>query len=201
MKTLWLAVILATTPAAVAAQSGDSMGSMPGMDHSQHAASAASSSSVAGYTAAERAAGIREGRGMGLALPAESNGYPGPRHVLELADQLGLSADQKARTQALFESMQAKAKQLGAQLLDEETALDRLFADGHATPALLDQDVHRIAQTEAALKIAHLETHLAMQQLLSRDQIAHYAELRRGGGGSGRTRPASDAPAAAEHAH
>ena len=52
-------------------------------------------------------------RGMGLALPAESNGYPGPRHVLELADQIGLNADQKAQTQALFDSMQAKAKQLG----------------------------------------------------------------------------------------
>lgn len=28
---------------------------------------------------------LREGRGMGLALPAELNGYPGPRHVLGLA--------------------------------------------------------------------------------------------------------------------
>lgn len=27
---------------------------------------------------------LRTGRGMGLALPAELNGYPGPLHVLEL---------------------------------------------------------------------------------------------------------------------
>jgi hypothetical protein len=26
-----------------------------------------------------------QGRGMSMALPAELNGYPGPRHVLELA--------------------------------------------------------------------------------------------------------------------
>src|SRR5215475_1130417 len=34
---------------------------------------------------------LRAGRGMGLALAAELNGYPGPSHVLELADRLDLS--------------------------------------------------------------------------------------------------------------
>jgi hypothetical protein len=32
----------------------------------------------------EQVADLREGRGMGLALAAELNGYPGPAHVLEL---------------------------------------------------------------------------------------------------------------------
>jgi hypothetical protein len=45
------------------------------------------------------------GRGMGLALAAELNGYPGPSHVLELADKLGLSADQRACIQRLFDTM------------------------------------------------------------------------------------------------
>ena len=34
---------------------------------------------------------LREGSGWGLALPAELNGFPGPAHVLELSDELGLS--------------------------------------------------------------------------------------------------------------
>ena len=34
------------------------------------------------------------GEGMGLALPAELNGYPGPKHVIELADDLELSTEQ-----------------------------------------------------------------------------------------------------------
>jgi hypothetical protein len=42
---------------------------------------------------------LRAGRGMGLALAAELNGYPGPMHVLELADRLDLSADQRAKVQ------------------------------------------------------------------------------------------------------
>lgn len=34
----------------------------------------------------EQIADLQAGRGMGLALAAELNGYPGPAHVLELAD-------------------------------------------------------------------------------------------------------------------
>jgi hypothetical protein len=42
-------------------------------------------------------ADLRAGRGMGLALAAELNGYPGPAHVLEKADALGLSSAQRAK--------------------------------------------------------------------------------------------------------
>ena len=40
----------------------------------------------------QQIADLKAGRGMGLALAAELNGYPGPAHVLEVADQLGLSS-------------------------------------------------------------------------------------------------------------
>jgi len=38
---------------------------------------------------------LKAGRGMGLALAAELNGYPGPAHVLRLSDRLALGADSK----------------------------------------------------------------------------------------------------------
>jgi hypothetical protein len=38
---------------------------------------------------------LKAGRGMGLALAAELNGYLGPIHVL--SDKLGLTPEQKAR--------------------------------------------------------------------------------------------------------
>jgi hypothetical protein len=47
---------------------------------------------------------LKAGRGMGLALAAELNGYPGPIHVLQLSDKLGLTPEQKARVQSLFDS-------------------------------------------------------------------------------------------------
>jgi hypothetical protein len=37
---------------------------------------------------------LTAGRGMGLALAAELNGYPGPIHAIELAEQLHLSPEQ-----------------------------------------------------------------------------------------------------------
>jgi len=56
----------------------------------------------------QQVADLGAGRGMGLALAAELNGYPGPSHVLELADRLELSADQRARVQTLFDSMEER---------------------------------------------------------------------------------------------
>ena len=37
-----------------------------------------------------------DGKGMGFAKAAELNGYPGPAHVLELADKLGLTPAQRS---------------------------------------------------------------------------------------------------------
>ena len=85
----------------------------------------------------KQTADLKAGRGMGLALPAELNGYPGPAHVLELADQLGLSAEQKARIQSLFDSMKAEAVPLGERLLEQEAALDQQFASRSVTPESL----------------------------------------------------------------
>jgi hypothetical protein len=73
----------------------------------------------------QQIADLKAGRGMGLALAAELNGYPGPVHVLELSDKLGLSAEQKSRIEALFESMKAEAVPLGEKLLAQETTLDQ----------------------------------------------------------------------------
>jgi hypothetical protein len=62
----------------------------------------------------QQVADLTAGRGMGLALAAELNGYPGPSHVLELADKLDLSAEQRARVQQLFASMKQEALPLGS---------------------------------------------------------------------------------------
>jgi hypothetical protein len=69
-----------------------------------------------------------DGRGMGLALAAELNGYPGPSHVLELADKLERSPDQRASIQRLFDAMKAGAVLLGSKLIEQETDLDKQFA-------------------------------------------------------------------------
>ena len=56
---------------------------------------------------------LRAGEGMGLALAAELNGYPGPRHVLDLGAELGLTDAQRARFQQLFDAMKRRRCRLG----------------------------------------------------------------------------------------
>jgi Spy/CpxP family protein refolding chaperone len=118
------------------------------------------------------------GRGMGLAKAAELNGYPGPAHVLELAGPLGLSPEQRARTQALFERMQARAIALGRELVEAERALDRLFASRTVTVAALGPALARIGELQARLRQAHLEAHLEQTALLTAEQVAAYGRLR-----------------------
>src|SRR6266508_3990492 len=62
---------------------------------------------------AEQIADLKAGRGLSLALAAELNGYPGPRHVLELVEQLGLTDQQRADVQRLFDDMTAEVVPLG----------------------------------------------------------------------------------------
>lgn len=126
----------------------------------------------------QQIADLKAGRGMGLALPAELNGYPGPVHVLELADQLGLSTDQKARVQSLFDSMKAEAVPLGAKLLDQEAALDQQFANHSITPETLKVETAEIGATQGALRNTHLKYHLQTAQILTPHQMQRYAALR-----------------------
>jgi Spy/CpxP family protein refolding chaperone len=121
---------------------------------------------------------LNAGRGMGLALAAELNGYPGPSHVLELADKLELSSDQRTQVQALFASMKAEAQPLGSKLIAQETELDKLFASRAITPDTLKASTTAIAITNGELRETHLKYHLSTAAILTPTQMQRYAELR-----------------------
>lgn len=118
------------------------------------------------------------GRGMGLAKPAELNSYPGPMHVLELAEQLHLSAEQKALTQEAFARMRGEATRLGKLIVEKEAKLNELFAEGKADQAALRASVAEIARLQGELRVAHLGAHLEMRRVLTPEQIRKYNELR-----------------------
>lgn len=126
----------------------------------------------------QQIADLRAGRGMGLALAAELNGYPGPLHVIELRRELELSEAQADRAQALFDAMKAETIPLGERLIAEEAALDRQFAGRRITPEVLDMTTLRIGEAQAKLRAAHLRYHLAMLEVLTPGQLARYSELR-----------------------
>jgi len=121
---------------------------------------------------------LRAGRGIGLAKAAELNGFPGPAHVLELADRLGLDPDQRAATQALVAQMKADAQRLGADLIAAEQALDRAFAHRQINDGALQTRLAEIARLQGELRYVHLRTHLSQAALLTPAQIRQYDVLR-----------------------
>jgi Spy/CpxP family protein refolding chaperone len=126
----------------------------------------------------QQIADLRAGRGMGLALAAELNGYPGPMHVLEFADSLDLSGQQRAKMQELFAAMKAEAIPLGERLIAQEAELDKAFASKTITAVALAASTEAIGATQAALRQAHLKYHLSTVEVLTPAQIQRYAELR-----------------------
>ena len=129
-------------------------------------------------------ADLRAGRGMGLALAAELNGYPGPMHVIELADDLDLSGQQRAKMQELFAAMKAEAIPLGEMLIAKEAEVDRAFAGRTITALTLAASIEAIGATHAALRQAHLKYHLFTIEVLTPAQVQRYAELRGYKGGT-----------------
>jgi Spy/CpxP family protein refolding chaperone len=131
----------------------------------------------------EEVADLRAGRGMGMALAAELNGYPGPRHVIDLAEALELSEDQLAEVEALFEAMQTETIAIGETLISQEEELDRGFAERTISPSEIDRLTQLIGETGGALRAAHLKYHLSTTELLTPEQAQRYAELRGYAGG------------------
>jgi hypothetical protein len=126
--------------------------------------------------------GLREGKGMGLAKAAELNRYPGPMHVLDLKQSLGLSSAQEKKTRAAMAVMRERAKKLGRQIIESEAKLDAEFAGGNARPAEVRRLVRKIGQLQGELRLAHLEAHLGMKGILSKKQVDAYVRLRGYGG-------------------
>ncbi len=123
-------------------------------------------------------ADLANGRGASFALPAELNGYPGPAHVLELAEPLKLTPDQTGKTRELFAAMQAETTSLGLQLIAAEERLDRLFSGKTASASTVDTAALEAAGLQGKLRSAHLRYHLEMMSLLAPAQVAQYSKLR-----------------------
>lgn len=128
--------------------------------------------------APEQIADLRSGSGMSLALAAELNGYPGPAHVLELGDALGLSAGQRIQVSELRSRMTAEARDVGERIIRHEQTLDLLFASRTANPQNIAAATAAIGRLQGELRHIHLTYHLDTYALLSPSQNRRYQELR-----------------------
>lgn len=121
---------------------------------------------------------LRRGGGWGLALAAELNGMPGPAHLLELKDQIPLTHDQVARTQALFDDMRKAAVPAGERLIAAEAALEAAFAKGAVDEAILRRLLMEAESARTELRFIHLSQHFKTVQYLKPEQVKKYDILR-----------------------
>jgi Spy/CpxP family protein refolding chaperone len=125
-----------------------------------------------------------DGRGMGLARSAELNGHPGPMHVLELAEELKLTAEQRQAVTAAFNRMKSRAKALGERYIEAEKAVDLAFKSGIAGAAEVVSRVSEANRLLGEVRLSHLQAHVEVTPLLTPEQRARYAELRGYTGGT-----------------
>jgi Spy/CpxP family protein refolding chaperone len=160
--------LLAAVAVALAGGSGTAQESpYAGLD--ARAIKALSADEIAAYLA---------GDGMGLALAAELNNLPGPKHVLDLADSLGLSAAQRTAVQTTFDAMLRQAREIGAAIVAAERELDAAFAGGTLDREGLEARTARIAELRGRLRFTHLAAHLDLQGVLTEEQTERYRRLR-----------------------
>ena len=121
---------------------------------------------------------LERGGGWGLALAAELNGMPGPAHLLELKEQVALTPDQVAKTQALLEDMRKAAIPTGKRLIAAEAALENAFAKGAVDEALLRRLLAQAEDARTELRFIHLSQHVKTVQYLQPEQIKRCNMLR-----------------------
>ena len=121
---------------------------------------------------------LKKGDGMGFAKLAELHHFPGPKHVLDLEQQLSLTPNQVAQTRSLFDDMQSKARAIGHELLTAEAELDNAFASKEINTEMLESALLNIGEIRARLRFVHLDAHLRQKLLLTDAQIAFYDQSR-----------------------
>ena len=127
---------------------------------------------------AEDIAELKRGGGWGLAKAAELNGVPGPIHLLEMKDEIGLDETQRSAISAIYERMKSRAIHHGERLIDLERRLERDFRNRTITDALLRASLSAIAETKKELRYVHLAAHIETLKILAEKQIRTYNALR-----------------------
>ena len=114
----------------------------------------------------------------GIAKLAELNGYPGPRHVLDIAQELQLTDRQRMEIELIYQNMSNNAKSIGSAIIGVEQDMDEAFANKTITEenliALLDKSANLYGQ----LRFVHLSAHLDTAQIMTTEQIQMYNEMR-----------------------
>ena len=121
---------------------------------------------------------LQNGNGWGLAKAAELNGVPGPKHLLEMKEEIRLTTEQINRIEIIYSDMKAQAIPLGNKLIESERALNLSFAKREIDDQKLLKFLDNISSVRKQLRYVHLAAHLQSIPVLKEEQVSLYNELR-----------------------
>jgi Spy/CpxP family protein refolding chaperone len=122
---------------------------------------------------------LLNGDDNGMAACAESNGYPGPKHVLDLAERLALTARQKHDLREIYDDMNTRARALGKMIVKIEEELNYAFNSGMLSQESAADDAESVGKMRGTLRGVHLSAHIRTKELLTKKQLEQYAAFRK----------------------
>jgi len=138
--------------------------------------------------------GLLKGEGTpfgGMAKLAELNGFPGPRHVLDMAQEIELTESQENEIKKLYEEMKEQAIVLGEKIIGLEQEMNDGFANETIAPDELEAKLIESAETYGQLRFVHLKYHFLTKDILTTEQVQKYNEFR---GYTGDSDPCENVP-------
>lgn len=123
---------------------------------------------------------LENGSGAGMAAYADPADFPGPRHILDLADTLALTENQIKQIEAISDDMGAQARALGIRIIEQEELLESLFRNGNAGEEETRNIATSIGTLRGRLRAVYLTAHIEARDVLTAGQRQLYTELRYG---------------------
>ena len=123
--------------------------------------------------------GLLRGEEMGQGTVAEVNGYPEPKRVLDAAEKLQLSDQQKKAITRIYQEAETRAKELSQSIIRLEEELNKAFQDQLVIEKSVRDDAEQIGRLRGRLRGVHLVAHLKTRAVLTEKQIAAYASLQK----------------------
>jgi hypothetical protein len=147
---------------------------------------------------------LRNGTGEafgGMAKPAELNGYPGPRHVLDMASNLQLTDRQNIEIELIYQDMSSKAKSIGGAIIAIEEDMNSAFDNRTMTQGNLKLMLDKNADLYGQLRFVHLSAHLDTVQALTIEQVQMYNKIRGYNSGSTGNSSFNNEDSSSQHQH
>ena len=117
---------------------------------------------------------LRRRHGWGQAKAAELKGVSGPKHLLQMKNEIGLDETPYSAIDEVYQQLKSQAELQGERLIALEHHLGSGFRNRTITDAMLRTILNAFAETKSELRCVHLTAHLRMPEVLSEEQVRTY---------------------------